>query len=262
MELSLIDKTERYRFEKIERNPDYFHERKEFSTVDEIRTLFLHYGSLGINVESNGKKNMYALKAGEGFIFGPNLRYNLSCDSRIFAVQSSSQIAEGKIIEILDKGDEKEESELGPFKLVRNPKRVNKPWGHELWISWFRDYHVLKQIGMKAGNMSSLQLHGRKLETNYLVKGEADVIDGYPMDLSLSEDEMKNKIGDVDLSEYTNRKKAGMHWTSRPGIVHRVISVADYIAYETSTPELDDVIRLSDVSGRQSGRIDSEHKLS
>ena len=79
------------------------------------------------------------------------------------------------------------------FKLIKEPKKVIKPWGHELWISWFKDHHVLKQIGMNAGNMSSLQLHKYKLETNYLVSGEADVIDKIPMDLSLAETEMKKK---------------------------------------------------------------------
>ena len=43
-------------------------------------------------------------------------------------------------------------------------------------------------------------------------------------------------------------------------MIHRVISVVDYLAYEVSTPELDDVIRLADDSGRKSGRIDKEHR--
>jgi hypothetical protein len=42
--------------------------------------------------------------------------------------------------------------------------------------------------------------------------------------------------------------------------VHRVYSEADYIAYEVSTPELDDVVRVQDDKNRPSGLIIEEHK--
>ena len=257
MEIQLIDQTPRYRYEKIRGDSG---DNIAFYTGNEVRTFFLHEGELELNLESKKGLNNLTLKEGQGFVITPNSRYNISAKSDLFALQSSSYVQEYPIIEIYDLGDRKEERILEGHRIITNPKRVNKPWGHELWISWFRDYHVLKQIGMKAGNMSSLQLHRRKLETNYLVEGEADVIDGYPIDLSMSEEQMKNSVKDVDWKKYTERKKAGMYWTSQPGIVHRVISVTDYLAYETSTPELDDVIRLSDISGRTSGRIISEHK--
>ena len=38
-----------------------------------------------------------------------------------------------------------------------------------------------------------------------------------------------------------------------------VFSTEDYTAYETSTPELDDVIRIADDTKRSSGLILSEH---
>ena len=49
-------------------------------------------------------------------------------------------------------------------------------------------------------------------------------------------------------------------FTNIPGEVHRVYSEEDYIAYEVSTPQLDDVIRVQDDNRRPSGLIESEHK--
>ena len=262
MRVQRKDETNRYLYEKLESLHPERRSSKEFATGGLIRTFFLHSGKLNLEVELDGKKEMNLIDGGQGFIIGPQIKkYTLSSDGDFFGVQTTSYIGNEKtIIKIIDMGNEKLEVPLNKYEIITNPKRINKPWGHELWISWFRDYHVLKQIGMTAGNMSSLQLHRDKLETNYLVEGEADVIDGYPMDLSLGEEKMRESVRDVDWKNYTERKKSGMYWTSKPGIVHRVISKTDYIAYETSTPELDDVIRLSDTSGRQSGRIISEHK--
>ena len=55
-------------------------------------------------------------------------------------------------------------------------------------------------------------------------------------------------------------KDAPYKFTNIPGEVHRVYSEEDYIAYEVSTPQLDDVIRVQDDSSRPSGLITSEHK--
>ena len=51
----------------------------------------------------------------------------------------------------------------------------------------------------------------------------------------------------------------GSGWSSPPGELHRVIARRDYTAIEVSTPELDDVIRWQDDTGRGHGRIESEH---
>ena len=49
------------------------------------------------------------------------------------------------------------------------------------------------------------------------------------------------------------------HANAPPGELHRVIARCDYTAIEVSTPELDDVIRWQDDTGRGHGRIESEH---
>ena len=41
---------------------------------------------------------------------------------------------------------------------------------------------------------------------------------------------------------------------------HRIIDKTDVFLQEVSTPDVDDVIRLQDDSGRGHGRIESEHK--
>ena len=60
------------------------------------------------------------------------------------------------------------------MEIFKNPlknevKKVEKGWGHEIWISWFKNYHVLKRIYMIKGNKCSLQYHEKKSETNYKI---------------------------------------------------------------------------------------------
>ena len=51
------------------------------------------------------------------------------------------------------------------------PKRVEKPWGHELWWA-HTDRYVGKLLHVKAGNQLSLQYHVKKDETIHLWSGE------------------------------------------------------------------------------------------
>ena len=53
--------------------------------------------------------------------------------------------------------------------------------------------------------------------------------------------------------------RPGDYWDNNPYEIHRVFSVESYTAYEASTHQLDDVIRLKDDSNRVSGFIKSEH---
>ena len=49
------------------------------------------------------------------------------------------------------------------------------------------------------------------------------------------------------------------YWDNKPFEIHRVFSIDSYTAYEASTAELDDVIRIQDDNNRASGFIKSEH---
>lgn len=254
-----IDRTPRYHYERIRSGAG--HAPAPFSSGADFHTLYAHAGGAVIEVNSDSGVVTYHLRAGQGWYATPGTKWRLlprpGCD--IFHVHSQAPAGE-PIIQIIDDGQQQIQSSLQPHGLIMNPKRVTKPWGFELWIMWSRDYHVLKQIVMNVGHQSSLQVHRHKLETNYLVQGEADVIDQLPIDTTQSETTMTQALHAIDVDHFKERKVSGMHWTSTPGTVHRVIAATQYTAYEVSTPELDDVIRLKDDTDRVSGRIVQEHR--
>jgi mannose-6-phosphate isomerase len=111
------------------------------------------------------------------------------------------------------------------------PKRVEKPWGYELWWG-HTDRYVGKLLHINAGHKLSLQYHERKDETIHLLSG----------DLILALDE-----GD-GLREYPLAPGESYH--VRPFTKHRMIAVTDCDVLEASTPEVDDVVRLEDSYGR------------
>jgi len=114
-----------------------------------------------------------------------------------------------------------------------DPKRVEKPWGHELW--WAQtDRYVGKVLHVKAGQRLSLQYHQRKDETIHLWSGE----------LLLQLDELDGK-GLVD-----HRLHPGQSYRVRPLVRHRMVAVTDCDLLEVSTPEVEDVVRLEDAYGR------------
>src|SRR5437667_9326041 len=109
------------------------------------------------------------------------------------------------------------------------PKRVEKPWGHELWWAQTERY-VGKLLHVKAGHRLSLQFHNKKDETIHLWSG----------DLTLVLDEGDGK----GLLEH--KMKPGDSYHIRPLTKHRMIAVTDCDILEASTPEVDDVVRLEE----------------
>lgn len=120
--------------------------------------------------------------------------------------------------------------------------RVEKPWGYEQWLV-LNEFYAFKLISMKAGCRSSLQLHEKKVEANYIVSGEAEVL-------------LENEKGEMESHRY----KAGQGWVVPLKTKHRVVAVTDYVAVEVSTAHLNDCIRFQDDANRPSGKIDDEHK--
>lgn len=121
-------------------------------------------------------------------------------------------------------------------------KIVKKPWGKEVWLE-LNDRYCYKRIYINAGYKTSFQYHRQKLETNYIIEGQAEIW-------------LENDQGTIDKKIM----KAGEFFTVRPPKKHRVIAVTDLILQEVSTPEVDDVIRIEDDTGRSDGRIDNEHE--
>ena len=111
-------------------------------------------------------------------------------------------------------------------------KTVPKPWGHEtIWAH--TDRYVGKILHIKAGQALSVQYHDRKDETVHLLKGELVY---------------RVQVGDA-LDDM--RLKTGESFRITPGTIHQMEAVTDCDVLEVSTPELDDVVRLSDRYGRE-----------
>lgn len=121
--------------------------------------------------------------------------------------------------------------------------KVLKPWGYELWLE-LNEFYAFKLIHMTKENRSSLQSHDNKIETNYVIEGEAEVL-------------LENEKGEIESKIFT----VGTGWSVPVGKKHRVIAKEDYTALEVSTPHLNDVVRYQDDSNRDSGKIKSEHEL-
>jgi mannose-6-phosphate isomerase len=115
---------------------------------------------------------------------------------------------------------------------VLQPRRVDKPWGHELiWAE--TDRYVGKVLHVKAGHALSLQYHERKDETIHVLSGSMRFLVGPSVE----------GLVDVALTE-------GQSYRIRPGTVHRMEAITDVDILEASTPDLDDVVRLEDRYGR------------
>ena len=111
---------------------------------------------------------------------------------------------------------------------------VDKPWGHEEIIV-HTDKYVMKKLFIKQGQRLSRQFHKIKDETVYVVEGT--------LLLDLSKTDSENNI--VKLTEGQSRRIT-------PETIHRFTAPDDesVLLFEVSTPELDDVVRLSDDYGR------------
>jgi mannose-6-phosphate isomerase-like protein (cupin superfamily) len=114
----------------------------------------------------------------------------------------------------------------------RDVRTVPKPWGHEtIWAH--TDRYVGKILHIKAGHALSVQYHERKDETVYLLSGEM-----------IYRVQQEGELRDVRL-------RVGEAFRITPGTIHQMEAVTDCDVLEASTPELDDVVRLSDRYGRE-----------
>jgi mannose-6-phosphate isomerase len=113
------------------------------------------------------------------------------------------------------------------------PRRVDKPWGHEIWYA-HTDRYAGKIIVVETGQRLSLQYHEIKDETSYLISGRLRLWQGDEAD-SLVERELE----------------PGEAWRNHTGLVHMIEAIETATVLEVSTPELDDVVRLDDRYGRE-----------
>jgi mannose-6-phosphate isomerase len=114
------------------------------------------------------------------------------------------------------------------------PRKVEKPWGHELiWAE--AEQYVGKVLFVKAGESLSLQFHREKDESWLVHDGRAKIELGSAGDAMLNEEIVS----------------PGACFRFRAGTVHRVTAIEDTTILEVSTPQLDDVVRLEDAYGRE-----------
>ena len=116
--------------------------------------------------------------------------------------------------------------------MSRTARRVDKPWGYEIWWS-HTDLYAGKILHVEAGHRLSLQYHEHKDESCYLLSGSVRLIKGPSLD----------ELDAVDLVP-------GACWRNRPGEIHTIEALAPSDVLEVSTPQLDDVVRLLDDYGR------------
>jgi mannose-6-phosphate isomerase len=137
------------------------------------------------------------------------------------------------------------------FSSHANLYKVDKPWGHELWINGQHPTYAFKEIYLKAGFKTSLQYHNFKQETNVLFDGRTNL--HFKNNDAIKNDSVNiGDLGQVELGPISSIDVV-------PGILHRLEAITDILLYETSTPHLDDVIRVTDDSKRPHGRIEQEH---
>jgi quercetin dioxygenase-like cupin family protein len=112
------------------------------------------------------------------------------------------------------------------------PRRTEKPWGHELlWASTER--YAAKIIHIRQGCRLSLQFHRYKVETLMVVSGLMDL-----------------QIEEADGSMVHSLLAPGQVVHIPPGRKHRLSAVETCDVLETSTSELEDIVRLQDDFGR------------
>ena len=114
-------------------------------------------------------------------------------------------------------------------------RRVEKPWGHEeIWAE--TDRYLGKILSIRRGERLSLQLHRKKDESIYVLRGR----------LKLTLETAAGELEDEELEPGDARR-------GLPGRRHRFESIEDTELLEVSTPEIDDVVRLQDDYGRGGG---------
>ncbi len=119
-----------------------------------------------------------------------------------------------------------------PSDVRHQPTKVEKPWGYEL-IWAHTDRYVGKVLHVSQGHALSLQFHRQKDETIHLLAGS----------LKLEYDRGAGRE-EVTLAP-------GQSVRIPPGMVHRMVALAECDVLEASTPELTDVVRLEDRYGRK-----------
>ena len=151
------------------------------------------------------------------------------------------------------------------FQRIETCHVVHKPWGQETWLQGGDNVYpfALKELILKAGFVTSLQVHQFKSESIHLHKGNGALFYfPYYFDCEryLSGGYTPEDIAHIKSQLITQELAPGAVFHTPPGTIHRMVAHDDLHYTEASTTQLDDVIRLEDSANRGHGRIDSEHE--
>lgn len=236
---------------QITQFPDATHGRQDFATTGPYRMYQIHLGA--------GESHSVDLAAFTVLVLSGSVEDD--CGSRLGPHDGINVVA--KPVQLTAMSDAKmivsgvtEAVNAAPsvtFVAAADQYRVDKPWGHELWFSGPKNpYYALKEVFIRAGTRTSLQYHNFKHEANVIFGGTAQLV--YQKNLSVPIDDVTT----ADLGEHDIQALAVINIT--PRVLHRIYAKTDVMIYETSTPHLDDVVRVSDDAGRRDGRVESEHQ--
>jgi len=109
-----------------------------------------------------------------------------------------------------------------------NKTIVKKPWGQEEILE-INDRYMVKKLTMKEGHRCSLQYHQKKRETIYILQGQLRILTGQTQQ-------------DLIARGYGPHESI----TIEPRVLHRMEAVKDSVYLESSSPEIDDVVRVQD----------------
>jgi len=119
------------------------------------------------------------------------------------------------------------------FKYHKNPHRVEKPWGYELW--WGNTEHYLgKLLFIKQGHQSSVHYHEHKHESMYVHEGimKLEVYE-------VREDGAAHRVSTFTVGP-------GESVDIPAGVIHSIVASADLDLFESSTPHPEDSVRVQD----------------
>jgi mannose-6-phosphate isomerase len=108
-------------------------------------------------------------------------------------------------------------------------RRIEKPWGYELHWTPENLPYMGKVLHIDAGKRFSLQIHDKKQETWFLIKGQVKAI-------------WDNEKGELSETELESEKG----YTVNPGQRHRLTAITDCDVVEVSIPEIGTTYRLDD----------------
>lgn len=108
-------------------------------------------------------------------------------------------------------------------------KTIDKPWGYEIhWVPENKPY-MGKVLHINEGKRLSLQVHDKKQESWFILKGRAKVM-------------WDNKEGELIETEL----EEGKGYSCEIGQRHRLVGITDCDILEVSTPETGTTFRLED----------------